>query len=138
MLCATHRQSPSHCPSWRLEACRWPLSPGGPAIVRGEFKVLGRSHPWSWPSSGSVERRTSRALPLGTKSGAGLRPTPCARSSARGRRKRAEPALPPPPCGADIDAISTKAIRWVLKHHGHTNKETRVRVKRLGDVVVCC
>ena len=39
--------------------------------------------PWSWPSSGSVERRTSRALHLGTKSGAGLRPTPCARSSAR-------------------------------------------------------
>ena len=39
--------------------------------------------PWSWPSSGFVERRTSRALHLGTKSGAGLRPTPCARSSAR-------------------------------------------------------
>ena len=39
--------------------------------------------PWSWPSSGSVERRASRTLHLGTKSGAGLRPTPCARSSAR-------------------------------------------------------
>ena len=39
--------------------------------------------PWSWPSYVSVERRTSRALHLGTKSGAGLRPTPCARSSAR-------------------------------------------------------
>ena len=30
-----------------------------------------------------MKRRTSRALHLGTKSGAGLRPTPCARSSAR-------------------------------------------------------
>ena len=30
-----------------------------------------------------MERRTSRALHLGTKTGAGLRPTPCARSSAR-------------------------------------------------------
>ena len=37
--------------------------------------------PWSWPTSGSVERRTSRALHLRTKSGAGLRRTPCARSS---------------------------------------------------------
>ena len=35
------------------------------------------------PSSGFVKCRTSRALRLGTKSGAGLRPTPCARSSAR-------------------------------------------------------
>ena len=39
---------------------------------------------------------------------------------------RAEPALPPPPCGArNMGAISTRAIRWVLNHHGHTNKETR-------------
>ena len=30
-----------------------------------------------------MKRRTSRALHLGTKSGAGLRPTPCAPSSAR-------------------------------------------------------
>ena len=28
-----------------LQQCRWPLSPGGPAIVLGKFKVLGRSHP---------------------------------------------------------------------------------------------
>ena len=39
---------------------------------------------------------------------------------------RAEPALPPPPCGArNMGAISTRAIRWVFNHHGHTNKETR-------------
>ena len=42
-------------------------------------------------------------------------------------KKRAEPALPPPPCGAStMGAISTRAIRWVLNHHGHTDKETRV------------
>ena len=29
----------------RLQQCRWPLSPGGPAIIRGKFIVLGRSHP---------------------------------------------------------------------------------------------
>ena len=33
---------------------------------------------------------------------------------------RAEPALPPPPCGACGDAFSTKAIRWVWIHNGHT------------------
>ena len=70
--------------------------------------------PWSWPSSGSVERRTSRALHLGTKSGAGLRPPPCAWSSARRSL--------PPPCGADMDAISTKVIRWVMNHHDHTRR----------------
>ena len=43
------------------------------------------------------------------------------------RRNEREPALPPPPCGArTMGAISTRAIRWVLNHHGHTNKETRV------------
>ena len=56
---------------------------------------------------------------------------------------RAEPSLPLPPRGASgtMGAISTRAIRWVLKHHGHTNKETRVWVKRLWCVwrgVVWC
>ena len=47
-------------------------------------------------------------------------------------KKRAEPALPPPPCGArNMGAISTRAIRWVLNHHGHTNKETRACVIHL-------
>ena len=35
-----------------------------------------------------------------------------------------------------MGAISTRAIRWVSKHHGHTNKETRVWVKRLLGVAV--
>ena len=41
--------------------------------------------------------------------------------------ERAQSALPPPPWGAStMGAISTRAIRWVLKHSGHTDKETRV------------
>ena len=35
-----------------------------------------------------------------------------------------------------MGAISTRAIRWVLNHHGHTNKETRVSVIRLVVIVV--
>ena len=43
-------------------------------------------------------------------------------------KHRTEASLPPPPRRArgTMGAISTRAIRWVLKHHGHTNKETRV------------
>ena len=35
----------------------------------------------------------------------------------------AEPPLPPPPCGACGDAFSTRAIRWVRDHHGHTERK---------------
>ena len=35
----------------------------------------------------------------------------------------AEPPLPPPPCGARGDAFSTRAIRWVRNHHGHTGRK---------------
>ena len=50
-------------------------------------------------------------------------------------KKRAEPALPPPPCGArNKGAFSTRAIGWVLNHHSHTNKETRAGVIRLCGV----
>ena len=43
-------------------------------------------------------------------------------------KHRTEASLPPPPRRArgTMGAVSTRAIRWVLKHHGHTNKETRV------------
>ena len=41
-----------------------------------------------------------------------------------------------PRASGTMGAISTRATRWVLKHHGHTNKETRVWVKRLVVVVV--
>ena len=96
-------------------------SPGGPAIVRGEFIVLGKSHPgvgrllaaWSVVQLGpcTSERRVVQG---------------CGQLHAHGHplvsKKRAEPALPSPPCGADMDAISTKAIRWVM----NTNKETHV------------
>ena len=34
-----------------------------------------------------------------------------------------EPTLPPPPCGACGDAFSTRAIRWVRNHHGHTERK---------------
>ena len=38
-------------------------------------------------------------------------------------KKRAEPALPPPPCGACGDAFSKRAIRWVRNHHGQTERK---------------
>ena len=43
-------------------------------------------------------------------------------------KPRAQPSLPPPLRRAKgtMGAFSTKAIRWVLKHHGYTKKETRV------------
>ena len=118
-----HRAAPSS-PAARAPTVPLAAPPGGPAIVRGEFIVLGRSHP-------GVGR------PLAPWSVVHLRPCTSERRVVQGcgqlhayghplvSKKRAEPALPPPPCGADMGAISKRAIRWVVNHHGHTNKETR-------------
>ena len=104
--------------------CRWSLS-CGPDAQRGGQAEPHRTNrstpnpPWSWPSSGFVKRRSSRALHLCTQSGAGG----CRQLRAHGHplvsQPRAEPALRPPPCGArTMGAISTRAIRWVLKQNG--------------------
>ena len=66
----------------------------------------------------NVGSRSSQAPHHGY--GARLRPTPCARSSARVEETSGAGA-PSPPCGARTKgASSTRAIRWVWKHHGHT------------------
>ena len=93
----------------RLKQCRWPLSPGGPAIVRREFVVLGRSH----PGAGDCP-----LAPWGVVRGAHLGVRMVGhRSQHRSHRlllvspPRAQTALPSPPPGSVI-AMQRHVDHW--------------------------
>ena len=93
-----------------LQQCLWPLFPSGPAIIRGKFIVLGRSHPgvgrplapWSVVRLGpcTSERRVLQG---------------CGQLHAHGHplvsQPRAERALPPPPRGAHVTFSHEQADR---------------------------
>ena len=51
-------------------------------------------------------------------------------------KPRAEPALPPPPCGACGDAFSNRAIRWVMNHDGNTGRKRVLKSNACVVVVV--
>ena len=85
-------------PRQRLKQCSWPLSPGGPAIVRRKLNILGRTH---------LGAGASLLFPQGGVRGAHLGVRMVGhRSQHRNHRlllvspPRAQTALPPPPWGS--------------------------------------
>ena len=119
-------------------------------LLRPDLKTVGQAEPlrcprcttrrtpnppWIWPSSGFVKRRTSRALHLGTKNGAGLRPTPCARSSARVATTSGAGA----PSSASLRSCQSREQRKPSSPAGvFTRKDTHKREGNFGSNACCC
>ena len=104
---------PREVPSAAVEAA---------SVPAGQSATREPPPPLSSPPSVPVGRRASQAPHHGCDAGPRRACLPLV------SKPRAQPSLPPPLRRArgTMGAFSTKAIRWVLKHHGYTNKETRV------------
>ena len=93
---------------------------------RAEVRLASLHLPLSSPPSVPVGRCASQAPHHGCVAGPRRAPIATVCRSCRSHERSPRCRLRFAEARGTMGAFSTKAIRWVLKHHGHTNKETRV------------